>query len=142
MNIFVGSLPFKIEEGDLQTIFEEYGEVTSVRIITDKFSGRSKGFGFIDMPNDEDAKKAIEHLNGAELEGRTIVVNESEERKPREGGSGGFNRGGGSGFNRGGGSGYNRGGGSGGYNRDRGDGGFNRGGGSGNKRGGGHRSDY
>jgi len=142
MNIFVGSLPFKIEEGDLQTIFEEYGEVTSVRIITDKFSGRSKGFGFIDMPNDEDAKKAIEHLNGAELEGRTIVVNESEERKPREGGSGGFNRGGGSGFNRGGGSGYNRGGGSGGYNRDRGEGGFNRGGGSGNKRGGGHRSDY
>ncbi|NVO10888.1 MAG: RNA-binding protein [Bacteroidales bacterium] len=135
MNIFVGSLPFKIEEGDLQAIFEEYGEVTSVRIITDKFSGRSKGFGFIDMPNDEDAKKAIEHLNGAELEGRTIVVNESEERKPREGGSGGFNRGGGGG-------GFNRGGGGGGYNRDRGEGGFNRGGGSGNKRGGGHRSSY
>jgi RNA recognition motif-containing protein len=140
MNIFVGSLPFKIEEGDLQTIFEEYGEVTSVRIITDKFSGRSKGFGFIDMPNDEEAKKAIENLNGAELEGRTIVVNESEERKPREGG---FNRGGGGG-NRGGG-GFNRGGGSGGgYNRDRGgEGGFNRGGGAGgNKRGGGHRSSY
>ncbi|NOU17540.1 MAG: RNA-binding protein [Bacteroidales bacterium] len=144
MNIFVGSLPFKIEEGDLQAIFEEYGEVTSVRIITDKFSGRSKGFGFIDMPNDEDAKKAIEHLNGAELEGRTIVVNESEERKPREGGSGGFNRGGGGGFNRGGGGGggFNRGGSGGGYNRDRGEGGFNRGGGSGNKRGGGHRSSY
>lgn len=141
MNIFVGSLPFKIEEGDLQTIFEEYGEVTSVRIITDKFSGRSKGFGFIDMPNDEEAKKAIEHLNGAELEGRTIVVNESEERKSggerrfSDGGSrGGFNRGGGSGgFNRGGGGGYNRGGG---------DGGYNRGGGGGNKRGGGHRSSY
>lgn len=128
MNIFVGSLPFKIEEGDLQTIFEEYGEVTSVRIITDKFSGRSKGFGFIDMPNDEEAKKAIENLNGAELEGRTIVVNQSEERKPREGG---FNRGGG---NRGGG--FNRGGG----HRERGEGGFNRGGGrSGN---GGHRSNY
>jgi len=145
MNIFVGSLPFKIEEGDLQAIFEEYGEVSSVRIITDKFSGRSKGFGFIEMPSSDDAKKAIEHLNGAELEGRTIVVNESEERKPREGGSGGFNRGGGGGgFNRGGGgSGFNRGGGSGGgYNRDRGEGGFNRGGGSGNKRGGGHRSSY
>jgi len=123
MNIFVGSLPFKIEEGDLQTIFEEYGEVTSVRIITDKFSGRSKGFGFIDMPNDEEAKKAIENLNGAELEGRTIVVNESEERKPREGG-------------------FNRGGGGGGFNRGGGDGGFNRGGGAGNKRGGGHRSSY
>jgi RNA recognition motif-containing protein len=143
MNIFVGSLPFKIEEGDLQAIFEEYGEVSSVRIITDKFSGRSKGFGFIEMPNSDDAKKAIEHLNGAELEGRTIVVNESEERKPREGGSGGFNRGGGGGgFNRGGGGGFNRGGSGGGYNRDRGEGGFNRGGGSGNKRGGGHRSSY
>lgn len=128
MNIFVGSLPFKIEEGDLQTIFEEYGEVTSVRIITDKFSGRSKGFGFIDMPNDEEAKKAIENLNGAELEGRTIVVNQSEERKPREGG---FNRGGGNrsggGFNRGGGGGH----------RERGEGGFNRGG-----RSGGGRSNY
>ncbi|MHC1704883.1 MAG: RNA recognition motif domain-containing protein [Tenuifilaceae bacterium] len=142
MNIFVGSLPFKIEEGDLQTIFEEYGEVSSVRIITDKFSGRSKGFGFIEMPNDEEAKKAIENLNGAELEGRTIVVNESEERKPREGGSrGGFNRGGGGGgFNKGGSGGFNRGGG-GGF-RDRGEGGFNRGGGGGNKRGGGHRSNY
>ncbi len=132
MNIFVGSLPFKIEEGDLQTIFEEYGEVTSVRIITDKFSGRSKGFGFIDMPNDEEAKKAIENLNGAELEGRTIVVNQSEERKPREGG---FNRGGG---NRSGGGGFNRGGGGG--HRERGEGGFNRGGGR--SGGGGHRSNY
>jgi RNA recognition motif-containing protein len=141
MNIFVGSLPFKIEEGDLQAIFEEYGEVTSVRIITDKFSGRSKGFGFIEMPSDEDAKKAIEHLNGAELEGRTIVVNESEERKPREGGSGGFNRGGGGGFNRGGG-GHSRDGGGGGYNRGGSGGGYNRDGGGGNKRGGGHRSSY
>ena len=132
MNIFVGSLPFKIEEGDLKTIFEEYGEVTAVRIITDKFSGRSKGFGFVEMPNDEAAKKAIEQLNGAELEGRTIVVNESEERKPREGGSRGGHRGGDrGGFNRGGGG-----------FRDRGEGGgFNRGGG-GNRRGGGHRSNY
>jgi len=133
MNIFVGSLPFKIEEGDLQTIFEEYGEVSAVRIITDKFSGRSKGFGFVEMPNDEEAKKAIEQLNGAELEGRTIVVNESEERK-RDGG----NRGGG-GFNRGGGGGgFNRGGGGG---RDRREGGFNRGGGGG-RRDGGNRSNY
>jgi len=134
MNIFVGSLPFKIEEGDLQTIFEEYGEVSAVRIITDKFSGRSKGFGFVEMPNDEEAKKAIEQLNGAELEGRTIVVNESEERK-RDGG----NRGGG-GFNRGGGGGgFNRGGG-GGRDRREGGGGFNRGGGG--RRDGGHRSNY
>ena len=127
MNIFVGSLPFKIKEGDLQSIFEEYGEVSAVRIITDKFSGKSKGFGFVEMPDDAAAKKAIDSLNGAELEGRTIVVNESEERKSREGGnrrSGGFNRGGNSG----------------GY-RDRGEGGYNRGGG--NRRGGGdHRSNY
>ena len=83
MNIFVGSLPFKIEEGDLQTIFEEYGEVTSVRIITDKFSGRSKGFGFVEMPDDAAANKAIEALNGSELGGRNIVVNQAQEKTDR-----------------------------------------------------------
>jgi RNA recognition motif-containing protein len=131
MNIFVGSLPFSLEEAELKGFFEEYGEVTSARIITDKFSGRSKGFGFIEMPNAEEAQKAIEELNGAEVDGRTIVVNESIE-KPKDGtrrpggGGGGFNRGGGGGgFNRGGGGGgFNRGGGGGG---DR--GGYNRGGG-------------
>ena len=132
MNIFVGSLPFSLEEAELKGFFEEYGEVTSARIITDKFSGRSKGFGFIEMPNAEEAQKAIEELNGAEVDGRTIVVNESIE-KPKDGtrrpggGGGGFNRGGGGGgFNRGGGGGgggYNRGG-SGGGDR----GGYNRGG--------------
>ena len=65
MNIFVGSLPFSLEEAELKGFFEEYGEVSSARIISDKFSGRSKGFGFIEMPNDEEAKKAIEELNGA-----------------------------------------------------------------------------
>ena len=84
MNIFVGSLPFSLEEAELKGFFEEYGEVASARIITDKFSGRSKGFGFIEMPNDEEAKKAIEELNGAEVDGRTIVVNESIE-KPKDG---------------------------------------------------------
>ena len=115
MNIFVGSLPFSLEEAELKGFFEEYGEVTSARIITDKFSGRSKGFGFIEMPNAEEAQKAIEELNGAEVDGRTIVVNESIE-KPKDGtrrpGGGGFNRGGGDrgGFNRGGGDrgGFNR----------------------------------
>ena len=81
MNIFVGSLPFKIEESELQEIFEEYGEVTSVKIITDRATGRSKGFGFVEMTNDEEAKKAIEELNNAEIEGRTIVVNKAEEKK-------------------------------------------------------------
>ncbi len=134
MNIFVGSLPFTLEEAELKGFFEEYGEVASARIITDKFSGRSRGFGFIEMPVEEEAKKAIEELNGAEVDGRTIVVNESIE-KPKDGTRrpGGFNRGGGGGFNRGGGDrkgGYNRGG-------DR--GGFNRGGGD---RSGGSRSNY
>ena len=120
MNIFVGSLPFSLEEAELKGFFEEYGEVASARIITDKFSGRSKGFGFIEMPNDEEAKKAIEELNGAEVDGRTIVVNESIE-KPKDGtrrpggGGGGFNRGGGGGgFNRGG---FNHGGSAGGGDR-------------------------
>jgi RNA recognition motif-containing protein len=139
MNIFVGSLPFSLEEAELKGFFEEYGEVASARIITDKFSGRSKGFGFIEMPSEEEAKKAIEELNGAEVDGRTIVVNESIEKPKdgtrRPGGGGGFNRGGG-GFNRGGGDrgGYNRGGG------DR--GGFNRGGDRGGDRGGSRRSSY
>lgn len=141
MKIFVGSLPFKIEENELREYFEEYGEVTSVKIIIDKLSGRSKGFGFIEMPNDEQAQQAIDELNGAEVEGRTIVVNEAEERRERPGGGGGgFNRGGGSG----GGGGFNRGGGSGGgggYNKGgSGGGGFNRGGG--NRGGGGGRSEY
>lgn len=101
MNIFCGSLPFSLEESELRELFEEYGEVTSARIITDRFSGRSKGFGFVEMPDDEAAQKAIEELNEAEINGRSIVVNKAEERKERPRGErGGF--GGGQG-NRGGG---------------------------------------
>lgn len=111
MNIFVGSLPFRIEEAELKGFFEEYGEVASVKIITDKFSGRSKGFGFIEMPNDDEAKKAIQELNGAEVGGRSIVVNEAQERKESDRRSTG-------GGNRGGGGGNYRGGGRGGYGRD------------------------
>ena len=81
MNIFVGSLPFKLEEDELRSQFEKYGEVSSVKIITDKYSGRSKGFGFVEMPNDEDAAKAIEALHESEVSGRKIVVNKAEERK-------------------------------------------------------------
>ncbi len=145
MNIFVGSLPFKIEESELQEIFEEYGEVTSVKIIMDRATGRSKGFGFVEMTNEEEAKKAIEELNNAEVEGRTIVVNKAEEKKeggrPSGGGFRGGNSGGGfRGGNSGGGfRGGNRGGstgGGGGFNK----GGFNRGGGS--SAGGNRRSEY
>ena len=80
MNIYVGNLPFKVEEDDLRKVFEAYGVVDSVKIITDKFSGRSKGFGFIEMPDDDDAKKSIEELNNSELEGRNIVVNQAREK--------------------------------------------------------------
>lgn len=114
MNIFVGSLPFSIEEADLRDSFEVYGEVTSVKIITDKFTGRSKGFGFVEMSNDEEAEKAIEELNGATVSGRTIVVNKSEPKPEGERRSFNNNRsGGGYGNNRGGGNyggGNNRGG--------------------------------
>lgn len=113
MNIFVGSLPFSIEEADLRESFEAYGPVDSVKIITDKFTGRSKGFGFVEMPNDDEAQKAIDELNGATVLGRTIVVNKSEPRpegdRRRPGGNRNFgrdnNRGGGGyrgGNNRGG----------------------------------------
>ena len=74
MNIFVGSLPFKIEEADLKELFEAFGEVSSVKIINDRESGRSKGFGFIEMPDDDAAKKAIADLNGSDVGGRNIVV--------------------------------------------------------------------
>jgi RNA recognition motif-containing protein len=111
MNIFAGSLPFSLVEADLKEFFEEYGEVASVKIITDKFSGKSKGFGFIEMPNDEEAKKAIEELNGAEIDGRSIVVNEAIQREEGSRRSSGGSRGGFGGGNRTGGGGYKGGGG-------------------------------
>lgn len=94
MNIFIGSLPYTIKESDLKEVFEEYGEVASVKIITDKFTGRSKGFGFVEMNNEEEAQRAIKELNGAEVDHRVIVVNEARERtentsRPSFGGGGG-----------------------------------------------------
>jgi len=128
MNIFVGSLPFQLEEADLRELFEAYGEVSTVKLISDRETGRSKGFGFVEMPDDESAQKAITGLNGAEVKGRSIAVSQAEETKPndRRGGGGGYggNRGGGGGY---GGGGGNRGGGGGGYNKD------SRGGGGGGR---------
>jgi len=104
MNIFVAKLNFDTQESDLQGAFEEFGAVDSVKIITDKFSGRSKGFGFVEMPNDEEAQAAIDALNGQDFDQRTIVVKKAE---PRNNDRGGYNRGGGGGgYNRGGGGGY------------------------------------
>jgi cold-inducible RNA-binding protein len=124
MNIFVAKLSFDTQSEDLREAFEAFGEVTSANVIIDKMTGKSKGFGFVEMPDDDEALKAIEDLNESTLDGRTIVVKKAEPREDRD--RGGFNRGGGGGggFNRGGGGGgYNRGGGDrgdrGGYNRDR-----------------------
>lgn len=99
MNIYIGNLPFNLGEEDLREIFEEYGEVASTKIISDKFSGRSKGFGFVEMDDDDEAKKAIEELNNADLSGRNIKVNESRPRSNDSRG-GGNRRGGGGGYNR------------------------------------------
>lgn len=81
MNIFVGGLPFKVDEKELREIFEKFGEPTSVKLIIDKQSGRSKGFGFVEM-DDESGQQAIEALDGTELYGRKIGVRVSEEKKP------------------------------------------------------------
>ncbi len=83
MNIYVGNLDFKVNEDDLQKLFEEYGTVNSAKIIVDKFSGRSKGYGFVEMENDKEASKAINDLNGSEMENREIVVNEAKPRRTR-----------------------------------------------------------
>ncbi len=81
MNIYVGNLNYRVNENDLKEIFEEYGAVGSVKIIMDKYSGRSKGFGFVEMENSPEGNKAIEELNGATYEDREMVVNEAREKK-------------------------------------------------------------
>ena len=81
MNIYVGNLDYKVNENDLETKFGEHGTVSSCKIITDKYSGRSKGFGFITMENQDEANKAIEELNGTTFESREIVVNEAKPKK-------------------------------------------------------------
>ena len=132
MNIYVGNLSWNLKDEDLSNLFASHGEVGSAKIVLDKFTNRSKGFGFVEMANDEEAQAAIAALNGTEVDGRGIVVNESRPREEGSGGGGfkkrpfgGGGNGGGGGFKRGGsggGGGYNKGGsgGGGGYNRDRG----------------------
>ena len=80
MNVYVGNLSYDLSEDDLKTAFEEYGEVSSAKIIFDRYSGRSKGFGFVEMSSDDEAKAAIEALSGKELGGRTMVVNEARPK--------------------------------------------------------------
>jgi len=133
MNIYVGNLSWTMTDDDLMNLFTQYGTVSSAKILKDKMNGRSKGFGFVEMEDDEAAKTAIANLNETEVQGRKLIVNESQPRQEGDfkkrsfgGGGGGYKKGGGGGYggggNRGGGGGYggggNRGGSGGGYNRD------------------------
>ncbi len=103
MNIYVGNLSFDTAEDDLRQAFAAHGEVSSVNIIVDKFSGRSRGFGFVEMPDKGQAEAAIAALNDSELQGMTLRVSEARPRTDRGGGGGGQRRGGGGGGYRGGG---------------------------------------
>jgi len=92
MDIYVGNLHYKVDEEVLREIFEEYGEVSSVKIVTDSVTHRSKGFGFVTMGNDGEAKQAVEELNEGELMGRKIVVNQARPKAANAGGAGGGER--------------------------------------------------
>ena len=122
-NIYVGNISFQTSEQDLDAAFSAYGQVDRVQIVKDRDTGQSRGFAFVEMANNAEADKAMEALNGADMGGRTLTVNEARPREPRQGG-GGFGAGGGGGGNRfgGGGGGGGRpggGGGGGGGNRRR-----------------------
>ena len=133
MNIYVGNLSRFVTEEALRNLFAGFGQVTTVRLIKDKFSGEARGFGFVEMPNNEEAEKAIASLNGSDFEGQSLKVNEARPPQPRP--MGGGNRGG---YNRGGGSGSGFGGSRGGYSRSGGD----RGDRGGSSRSGGDRGGY
>lgn len=119
MNLYVGNLSWTMTEDDLRNLFEQYGTVTSIKIVKDRETGRSKGFGFVEMENDTEAQNALSSLYDKEILGRKIVINEAQERPAKPGGGGGYkkrNFGGGGGYNKGGGGGY----------RDRDRGGYNK----------------
>jgi len=104
MNIYVGNLSFDTDDAALRTAFEAHGEVTSAQVITDRETGRSRGFGFVEMPSSEEANAAMTALNGTEIDGRALNVNEAKPRGDSRGGGGG-GRGGGGGYGGGGGGG-------------------------------------
>ena len=135
--LYVGNLPYSVRDGDLEQAFGQFGSVTSAKVMMERDTGRSKGFGFVEMGSDDEAQSAINGMNGQPLGGRSVVVNEArpmEERPPRSGGGGfgggGRREGGGGGYGGGGGGGYG-GGGGGGY-----------GGGGGRREGGGGESGF
>jgi RNA recognition motif-containing protein len=114
MNIYVANIAFSAEEGDLKELFEGFGEVSSAKIILDKETRRSRGFGFVEMGDDSEAREAINKLNGSSFQGKTLNVTEARPKT-----EGGYNRGGGGYGNRNGGGGYGNRGGSGGYGDNR-----------------------
>ncbi len=87
--LYVGGLPYSVTEDKLQEIFSAHGTVESARVITDRFTGRSRGFGFVEMSNEEEAQTAIDSLNGSDLDGRSLTVNEARPQENRGGGGGG-----------------------------------------------------
>jgi cold-inducible RNA-binding protein len=98
MNIYVGNLSFEVTDDDLRQLFSAHGEVESASVVKDRFSGESRGFGFVEMPAKKDADAAIAALNGTDVKGRTITVNEAKPKAPKSGGGGGGgSRGGGGG---------------------------------------------
>lgn len=126
MNLYISNLSYNVTDADLNELFADYGEILSARVITDRETGRSRGFGFVELKDDEMGRKAIEELNQATYDEKVINVTEARPREDRGGSRGGFGGG-------------NRGGGYGGGNRGGGYGGGNRGGGYGNNGGGGRR---
>ncbi len=110
MNIYVGNLSHSASEADLRAAFEAFGEVSRANIVTDRDTGQPRGFGFVEMPNQAEAQAAMNGLNGQEMMGRTLTVNEARPKTDNRGGGGGHRGGGGGGRDRrGGGGGYNRG---------------------------------
>ena len=133
--LYIGNLPYTVRDSDLEQAFSQFGSVTSAKVMMERETGRSKGFGFVEMGSDAEAQAAVNGMNGQPLGGRSIVVNEArpmEARPPRSGGGGGYGGGGGGGYGGGGGGGYGGGGGGG---RSGGGGGY--GGGGGGRSGGG-----
>ncbi len=135
--LYVGNLAYSVRDDSLQQAFSQFGTVTSAKVMMDRDTGRSKGFGFVEMGSDAEAQAAINGMNGQPLEGRPLVVNEARPREARPGGGGGYGGGGGGGGYGGGGGGYGGGGRSGGGGYGGGGGGYGGGGGGGGYGGGG-----
>ena len=143
--LYIGNLPYTVRDSDLEQAFSQFGSVTSAKVMMERETGRSKGFGFVEMGSDAEAQAAVNGMNGQPLGGRSIVVNEArpmEARPPRSGGGGGYGGGGGGGYGGGGGGGYGGGGGGGRSGGGGGYGGGGRSGGGGGGGDGGFRSPY